>query len=474
MKRAADQRRVVLYARVSLDRGATKSVDDQLAAQRKWALGTGRTIVAELRDDGISASRFAGKKARPDWQVAMELISSGQVDELSVWEVSRSTRDRAVWAALIAACIENGVDFAVDGKVHDPSDPDDGFMLDLSFSLGVRESAATSKRTRRGVDSRAADGRPHGSLPYGYKRLLDPVTGKARARVEHPEQAPIVREIARRLLARESADSIAADLNQRGIPTGTGKLWRGSNMMKMALRPTYAGLRVYKGQVLDGVRGQWPAILTEEEHHLLVAMHRDPARDKFRNPTHVKYLGSGIYRCGREVCDGVMRIVVHHGRRPAHYDCRTCHGVSRDQANVDDLVEKLMWRRLARPDILELLAQGDETPVKEAAAEARRLRAKLKAARRAWDEDRISLEAYMDMEARTLPKIRDAEERARPKSVPPGMFEVAGEDAERKWKALSIGEKRTFVAAAMEVTILPAASWVWDPTRVQIRWRRAV
>lgn len=149
-------RRTVLYGRTSNDASDGKSVDDQLSVLRKWARDTGRTVVAELRDDGVSASRFAGKrKKRPDWQQAMELIADDATDELAVWEISRSSRDRSVWAALIAACIDHDVDLAVDGKVHDPADPDDGFMLDLGAAMAVRESALTSKRTRRAVASRA-------------------------------------------------------------------------------------------------------------------------------------------------------------------------------------------------------------------------------------------------------------------------------------------------------------------------------
>lgn len=475
MEEAKRHRRVVLYGRTSQDDSEGRSVDDQLTSQRKWAHATGRRIVAELRDDGISASRYAGKKTRPDWQVAMELISTGQTDELSVWEISRSTRDRPVWSALIAACIENDVDLAVDGKVHDPADPDDGFMLDLSFSLGVRESAIISKRVRRAVDSRAAAGRPHGTLPYGYRRVLDPVTGKAIGRAKHPEQAPIVEEIARRLLEREPADAIARDLNKRGAPTASGKEWRGGNLSKLIVRPTYAGLRVYRGEVLPNVRGTWPAILSEEQHYRLLAMYADPGRDKFRNPTYAKHLGTGIFRCGREGCDGRMRVVVQGHGKPNRYECRKCHMVSRYQPPVDDLINGLMAQYLARPDVLELLAGPDDEAMKEAASEVARLKLKLRAVRDAWDADELSLEAYRDMEARTLPKIRDAEARARPKAAPPALSRVAGPDAEQKWMDLPIGDRRALVAAFLDVRILPAGrgKWKFDPSRIRAEWRRA-
>ena len=56
--------RVGLYGRLSSERGAvlSKSVDDQLSWLRRWAAGEGHQVVAESRDDGVSASRYARKK----------------------------------------------------------------------------------------------------------------------------------------------------------------------------------------------------------------------------------------------------------------------------------------------------------------------------------------------------------------------------------------------------------------------------
>jgi DNA invertase Pin-like site-specific DNA recombinase len=455
----------------------------------------------------------------------MELIATGHTDELGVWEISRSTRDRAVWAALIGACIDADVDLAVNGKVHDPADPDDGFVLDLGAALAVREAGVISKRTRRGKAARAAAGHPAGYVPYGYKRIIDPDTGRTIGRERHPEQAPIVQEIVRRLLAREPADAIAKDLTRRGIPTGVGErwlgrhlrsvilrcpdnplsaeiarrlaageppktiaadlnersipkpipsAWRGGNLRTLAARPTYAGLRVHQGRVLDGVKGTWPPIITEAEHRQLVAMLADPERDKFRNSTAVRHLGTGIFRCGRDGCTGRMRVLQQPTRAPA-YCCRDCHKVSRGQAEVDQLVETLMWRRLAQPDVLELLARAaqDDAEAEQAVAEVIRLRAKLAAARQAWDDDLLTLEEYHDMKARTEPKIRAAEERARPRALPAALYAVAGPDAMRKWQALDVKDKRAIVAALVDVTILPAGRghWRFDPEKVVIRWR---
>lgn len=462
---------MVLYGRTSDDVSEGKSVDDQLAELRKWATSTGRGVVAELRDDGISASRFAKGKARPDWAKAVDLITTGAVDELAVWEVSRSTRDRAVWAALIAACIEQGVDLAVNGKVHDPADPDDGFMLDLGAALAVRESAVIAKRTKRAVDSRALAGRPHGTVPYGYRRVIDPDTGRTIGREVDPVTGPVVQEIVRRLLAREPAMSVAKDLNRRDILTATGKPWVGGNLRTLALRPTYAGLRVHDGKVLE-VAATWPPLVTMAQHEQLVAVFADPARDKFRNPTHVKHLGTGIFKCGRPECGGTMR-VLKDGDRAAAYTCRKCHKVSRNQDLVDQVVVGAVVRFLSRPDVMAELTDQDDTEQQAAAAEVARLKGKLRELREKVDAEVIDLDDYGHFKGKWQRDLKEAERRARPKWLPPAVVEVAGPDAAARWKATLIGSKRAILDALFDVTIHPVGRGnqhtPFDPSAIKVR-----
>lgn len=479
MTATTTQIRTVLYGRTSIDVSEGRSVDDQLAELRRWAEGTGRLVVAELRDDGRSASRYATTnrgKRRDAWPHVMELITTRRVDELAVWEVSRSTRDRAVWSALIAACTENSVMLAVNGRVHDPADADDGFMLDIGAALAVQEAARISKRTQRAAESRAAAGRPHGTVPYGYRKIVDPDTGRTVGRGEHPDQAPVVREVARRLLARETVHAVAADLNRRGRLTKSDTPWRSGNLAKLVLRPVYAGLVVHKGRVLPDVVGTWPALITVAEHQQLREMFADPARDKFRNSTVVKHLGTGLFRCGREGCDGRMR-VHQHPRRPNEYACRDCFRLSRRQESVDELVERLLVARLSQPDVLQLLAESTgEDEVKAAAEEVLQLKGQLREAREKVDAGELTLDDLAFFRKRWEKRLEDAERRARPRWLPSAIYDVAGPDAADKWAQQPIAGKRTILNALIEVAILPAgrAANRFNPDLIEVTWRGSV
>lgn len=474
METASPQLRALLYGRTSLDRSRGRSVDDQLTGLRGWAARENHRVVGELRDDGISASRWS-RKARPDWQKAMDMITAGELDILGVWEISRSTRDRMVWASLVAACTEARVKIAVDGRVFDVEDPDDAYFLDQMVASGIRESAMTSKRTNRGSESRAAAGRPHGSLCYGYANEYDPATGKVLRRVQNPADAEIVREIARRLLAAESAASIAADLNSRGIPSPREGRWSGSNVSRLAQRPTLAGLRVYRGKVLEDVVATWEPILTVEQHRKLVARLTDPSRRSSRTGVHVRHLLPGVARCG--ICGGAVRALtrkLRSGGTTIVYNCRERFCFSRIAADVDAAVERLVVARLSQPDLLEALT-ADDPIASEAAENLARLRAKLDEARRLVAEDRLSLTSLVDLEARLLPQIEDAQRRARPRHVPTLVTDVAGPDAAARWAALSVASRREIVRALMTVRINRTGrrdSYVpFDPSAIEIIWK---
>lgn len=464
-------RRVVLYGRVSRAHAETKSVVDQLRELREWATRERWQIVGEFSDDGISASRYAKGKTRPGWLSVTDLIANGDVDVLAVWEISRASRDRAVFATLLTQCVDAGVLIATGGRIHDPSDADDGFMLDLTGALAVRESSVTSKRVRRASRARAAEGKPHGDLGYGYRRVCNIATGVTERWEPDPDTAPIVVEIVERILRGESAESIARDLNERGIATPrNGQKWYRNGVGKVACKACYAGLRIHRGKIIDNVETSWPPLITPEQHYAVIARYNSPERDKWRNPTTVKHLGTGIYRCGR--CPGSMRIVIQHGK-PNRYDCRECHRVSRLQPPVDELVQGVLIGRLSEPDILDALLQCDDHQLTQLRAESARLRAKRVELREAWDDDRIATDDYLDLTARIRQKLETIDDQLRPRHIPAAVTEIAGKWAAEKWAETPIATRRAIIDTLIIVTILPGAPSFgpFDPRFVSIKWR---
>lgn len=469
--------RTVLYGRLSSERQAklSKSVDDQLSSLRSWADHEGHTVVATLRDDGISASRYARKKARPDWQRAMELIMAGMVDALAVWAIPRASRDRMTYAMLMNACIENDVLIAVDGKLHDPADPDDSLNLDLQSLLAVNTSARISKDARRSVEARAARGAPHGRVPDGYVIEYDPATGKPLRRVIDPIRGPLFREMVNRLLAGESAYSIANDLNERGIKTRSGGIWYGANIINRVRKPSMAGLRTHHGHVLPDVTAEWPPLITVEEHHRLQALLSDPTRKSNKEGRTLKHLGTGVYVCG--VCGGKIGMLSGY-KKPSmehwkKYRCRDRRCVSRGVEETDTKVEMAIVEYLSRPDIFLLLAEtSKDAEVALAQAEAARLRAELADALVLVKSSKLSVASFAVIEQGLSARLEDAEQRSRPKHLPTVVYDVAGPEAYDRWEATPVPGKRAIIRALVDVKIMPTGprnrNTPFDPSKIVV------
>jgi site-specific DNA recombinase len=460
--------RAVLYGRVSLDRSEGKSVDDQLAECRAWARREGWRIVAEHRDDGISASRYAYGKTRSGWQSTMELITSGKADLLVVWEISRATRDRAVWSALLAPCAERGVKISTGGRVHDPGDPDDGFMLDLGAALAVRESVVTSKRIRRAVASRAAEGLPHGKIPYGYRRVYDPETRKLVRQEPDDTTAPIVREIARRLLAGEATYAVAQDLNARGISAPRGGHWDLVQVKRLAISPTNAGLRSHNGEVVG--QACWPALISEADYRALVDKLTDPARRTVRDGS-IKHLLVGIAICG--VCGAPCRRVKN--RNTPSYMCFKGFCVARAQAPMDTYITEIVIARLSRPDALELLASPAEGEVSEAVARLTQLRTRYREFEAEAIAGRLAAASWARIEANLTAQIKAAERQARPRGLPRALTDIAGApDVRAHWDGLTVPQRREVIRALLTPRVMPTGKGTqrFRPESVEIVWRQ--
>lgn len=471
-----EQSRAVVYARESVLAkknlsSPVLSTDSQIAECVQWVDRESWLLVAPpFRDDGISASRFS-VKARPDWTKVMELITSGQVDVLVTWEISRATRDRPVWAALMAACQEYRVRIGVGGQVHDPDDPDDAFLLDLMAALAVRESSVTSKRVLRSVRARAAAGSPHGRHRYGYRTEYDLETGRPLRRVVDEERAEVVREVARRALAGETMWHVAKLLNDRGVPSPHGTKWSGTNLWKLITSPTYAGLRVHHGKVIGS--GTWPAILTEADHNRLMVIAADPTRKTNHEGTANKHLLTGIAECGK--CAGVMRARSHPDRRPESarsYCCAANYCTRRAMRPVDDLVENLLTAWLGSADVWEALAAlGGDGEAMRAAEQVTTLRRRLDEHYDLAAAGQLSPTGLAKIEAKLLGEIGRVENRARPAVLPSVIWDVIGDNAAENWRQLDLLAKRAILRAVCQVIIHPGARPVFDPSLVEVRWR---
>lgn len=336
-----------IYDRVSNDpTGSRRSVEEQDERNRavcddeQWVLAEN----AVYCDNDRSASRFA-TKPRPDWDRLRADVAARRYHVVVLWEVSRGDRDDLEWLGFLHMCRKIGVLIHITSHYHtyDPRRRRDYKTLAEEGLDAADEVERTSIRIKRDTEAMAKKGRPHGTVPYGYVRTyevdrhgnrhiasqdhdLEPRSATSRGgEVTVYTRAGVVQEIVRRVLKGEASRSVAADLNRRGIPAPGGgeRGWSGTAVRRVAISPTYAGLRSYYGEVVAD--GTWPPLVGRADHYTLVARLSDQARRKVKDTT-IKHLGSGLYVCG--VCGSVVRPITR--RNGLAYTCRPAVVVARN------------------------------------------------------------------------------------------------------------------------------------------------
>ncbi len=483
--------------------GAERSTGTQRRLCAEWAERAGVVLVDEYPDPDISASRFALKKNRPEFERMVADVKAGTLDILWFWEISRQQRRLSVFAALRDLCREKGVLWVMRDRVADPADSRDMLLAGIQSILAEDESEKLSGRVYDGKESSAHNGKRAGRFPYGYKRgryepqtdtfgadVPDEVDGDDVAVQDTP--AYVVREIFDRVNAGESVTSIRKLLNDRGVRTRAGSLWANSTVRYIAMNPAYAGMRVRHlekggglsrrgGNIVDGADGQpvktaWPALVTAETFWTAYRILADPARLVSKPHRPGGRLLAGVARCGECGCKLTTRLRNSRQRQRADvYACRerACTGIY--QPDLDEYVEKVMVAWLSDPATAAALQRGGDVPALELArADAEKARAELADWRRDAERGEITLAGYKAFEKGAMARITDAEEREHAASVPPILAGRIGPAAAAGWDALSIEVRRQMIAAVADIRVrkvgrhgnrsIPAAD------RVEWRW----
>lgn len=468
-----------LYGRQSKDK--TRSVDQQLATGQADCDEHGWTVLRPYRD-GISASRFA-KKPRKEWELLVADLVAGKFQILWLWESSRGDRDLPSWVAMLAQCREHGVQIYIHthDRLYDLRNARDWKVLVEDGTDSAYESEKTSIRVLRDTDARAKDGRPHGFAAFGYRReavLNEKLELVGTRDVLVPEQAALIRNAAQAVLNGESLRSICAALNAAGQRTPRGHKWNSTTLRQVLLRDRNAGLRMHRSKVIG--KGNWEPIYDEDIHTRVVTKLRDPDRLTQKGSTP-KHLLAGIAVCGRKGCDGTVRInapkKMYAGKtKPIApgYQCASCLRVRRKQDLVEEVVERVMIARLQKPDALDKLATGDPDRLSElrdiiATLDARLLQYADQAA-----EDIITDDQLARLSAKLHPKIAAAKAELASCHPNPGILQLAGADAERRWKDAPLDLQRSVIRAMAVITILPIGSGQRaTPESIRIQWKTA-
>jgi DNA invertase Pin-like site-specific DNA recombinase len=467
-------RRAAIYARISLDRtgaglGVERQVDDCIAL----ASARGYVVEAIFKDNDVSAY---GGRVRPDYRKLLAAMEAGAVDVVVAWHTDRLHRSPRELEEYIAVSEANHVDTVTVQAGELDLGTASGRMVARMLGAAARhESEQKSERIRRSRQQAAESGKSNGRLGYGYNADCS----------VNPEQAAVLREVSRRLLAGETLYSVTSDLNRRGIPSQRGRVggWKSGNLRGTITRATLAGWREWrpgtsttKGGYGLGVflaKGTWTPILARDEVERLRALLFDPVRRTSRRP--VENLLTGVLRCG--ICGlGLNGSGDNRNKsNPRRYRCirqpgdAHCGRISLVAEAVEAIIEAA---------VIEVLTRSRFRTVSSGTGEIAAAEQELLAARKARDElaaerarGEITPAEWATMRRVLIERIDRAEHAVAVtgsgltaiKNVP------SGTGARKWWASATTAQKRVVIRALIKsVEIAPATNSLpqFDPSRV--------
>ncbi len=449
--------RAALYARQSLDKsGDALAVSRQVAECRELADRNGWTIEEVYQDNDKSAT---SGKPRPEWTRLLADLKAGRFDVLVCWHTDRLYRRLRDLVDLVELAEKRSLKIAtVKSSDLDLSTPSGRMVASLLGSVAAYEGQQKAARQVAANRQRAQSGVVLWTRrPFGFDR------DGARVKVVDSEAAEI-RKAADHVLEGDTLTSIAADLNARGIRSTLGKPWSVTALRRVLLNPRTAGRTVSNGEDFGASeRG----ILSTEVADRLGAILRDPRRKQAPPSTAVKYLLSGLVRCGR---DDAAMFAASNTQGVMVYRCRSCYG-SRRLDLVDEVVMGVLTARLSRPDAAGLLdADVDTDKLRERLGDLRERRDGLA---QLLAEGLLSAGAVRSQAEKLTSQIDAAElDLQAATGTSPLAAVVNAGDVTEALDRLSLVELRTVIATLMTVRIMPAGKGVkFDPEHVQIEWK---
>src|SRR6266566_3129674 len=475
------------YFRVSKNRDETetKSVDDQETEFLGWRDRAG--VIASdpadmFKDDDRSASTFAHTQ-RENFDELREAIAAGRYKIIWFWATSRQTRGDVPLDVLADESAKHGVLWCVNGQILNPANGDDHLFLTIHYIMDRQYSYRISKDSKRGLKAVAHQGKPGGRVAYGYRRIHEIVKGKklwirdeadvfdGNGRAVEDSPAYIVREIYDRIAAGDSIGSIARSLEDRRIPrphpprkcracgskTEGGKcpqghkidncMWTPHLVKFIARNPVYIRGRIYQSEswrpadrlaaVIDGVTGQWPELVGEEQWWAVQRILSDPSRGKW-NPHKGQTLLAGVAHCGE--CGSRAALHNDHARGIVpYYVCthRSHFGIRVDW--LDAYVEDRLVSWLADPEVYAYVwgrREDDSAVAKAARADAERLEHQIEECRTRGEDPDADAVFWERRSVALAARLAEARKLAQPASLSPALAGMVGPDAADRWWAL--------------------------------------
>lgn len=442
---------------MSRDRtGAGLGVERQEADCRVLAERLGWTVVEVFSDNDLSA--YSGKQ-RPQYERMLAAIRDGRIDGVLCWHTDRLHRSPVELEHYISVCEPRGVPtHGVSAGELDLSTASGRVTARITGAIARHESEHKSERICAQKARAAQRGaRLGGARAFGYRLVFDREEKPHRIvdEVIEPVEAAAIEDGVQRVLAKESVYSITKSWQASGVRPVRGAVWAQPNVRRILTNPRNAGLVEHRGEIVG--KGDWPAIISEDDWRAVCAILKDPERTTYSGVRSLKWVGSGLYRCG--VCGSDLRsasLSNRDGSTRRVYRCRSTRHVGISAEPVDAMVIETACRVLDEQGA-ELVPRADRQVINDLHAEANTLNARLDELADMLGEGELDRARYNRQREKVTAKLEAVNaqlEEAASGSALDGVATAASPSA--AFLAQPVARQRSIVDALMTVTVAPA------------------
>jgi len=236
-------RRCVLYARLSVSKEESVSIDRQLEAGRRLAELRGWDVIGEFIDDGVSATSNRPED-RHGWRA---LLRAGDFDAVVIWKIDRLARRVLDFLHVDEVLQARGAGLVA---VEDPIDmttPMGRAFATILAVFGEMEAAAISSRVKAARAHLAKEGRfTGGGVTYGYMAIDNP-DGAGRVLAVDPEKHPWLVRMVAMVREGQTVNQVATWCTRHEVPvprprTSGDTAWNRQTVVGLMRNPILAGM----------------------------------------------------------------------------------------------------------------------------------------------------------------------------------------------------------------------------------------
>ena len=266
----------VVYARYSSHSQGEQSIEGQLAKAHEFAANHGYNIIHEY----IDRAQSGRTDHRTEFQQMLKDTAKKHFTVIICWKVDRFGRNREEIAINKTKCKKNGVRVEYVAETI-PNTPEGVILESVLEGFAEYYSLQLSQNIRRGQQASIEKCQAIGKYPFGY------TVNEQKHFIINEQTAPVVRMIFESYAQGYTSPEIAKMLNEKGIRTQTGKLFKTNSILTILNNERYTGVYIAGDYRKEG---GMPQIISKELYdqvHLLMKKNKRAPANKWSRQDYI-------------------------------------------------------------------------------------------------------------------------------------------------------------------------------------------